>query len=368
MRKIFLTMMAVALLVVGLTACGEAPQPIEFETYTVEDNIQAYVDIPVGDSEKAQNARKGLCEIIGMTHMAEELGAPLEGLSPREVIDNYNKRFSAYLDKFQEETGAAIAPSCQIFIESGFQNETCVVFEAAGSIYFNGSPDTYLRVVRLADGHVMKQEEMVNISADDLEPLVEKYNQDGMPVYLGDGFYFTPAANDSCMAVWPIGHGYGTAIIPLSEIDPYMTEAGRELFTAKAVEIPAKKEQTETVPEQTETGEAGNNTETSDDNPGLFGLLPEGTTEFTGEMAGFPIEMSITKEGKGLRAFYKNIKYKATMKLESDARSDNEGNTTFWGDDARGNQWKFHLGGNESYICGYAEGDGKSLQVVLTKK
>jgi hypothetical protein len=56
------------------------------------------------------------------------------------------------------------------------------------------------------------------------------------------------------------------------------------------------------------------------------------------------------------------------MKLESDAQEDHEGNTTFWGDDAQGNQWRFHLGGNESLVSGYAVGDGKNFQVVLTKK
>lgn len=377
MKKYFFTTVTMAVaMVVGLTACGEAPQPIEFETYTVEDNIQAYVDIPIGDSEKAQNARKGLCEIIGMTHMADELGTPLEGLSPREVIDNYNKRFSAYLDKFLEETGAPIAPSCQIFIESGFQNDACVVFEAAGSIYMNGSPDTYLRVVRLADGHVMKQEEMVNISADVLEPLVEKYNQDGMPVYLGDGFYFTPAANDSCMAVWPIGHGYGTALIPLSEMEPYMTEAGRELFTAKPVEVPEKKQQALEADENQEaesvnTDESGGDALDMEEDGfvgGLLGALPNGDTKYVGDMAGFPIEMTIHKGDDGLRADYLNVKYSARMKLEGESLPADDGNITFFGDDAQGSRWFFDLEGDADNITGTGRSGDKSLPVTLHRK
>ena len=374
-REIFrgVQMMAAALLVVGLTACGEASQPITFETYTVEDNIQAYVDIPVGDSEKAQNARKGLCEVIGMTHMADELGAPLEGASPREVIDDYNKRFSGYLDKFHRETGAPIAPSCQIFIESGFQNEACVVFEAAGAIYFNGSPDTYLRVVRLADGHVMKQEEMVNISADVLEPLVEKYNQDGMPVYLGDGFYFTPAANDSCMAVWPVGHGYGIAMIPLSEMEPYLTEAGRELFTAKAVEVPEKKQQAleadeNQEAENVEDSEDALDMEVDDFVGGLLGALPIGDTKYVGEMAGFPIEMTIHKGDDGLRADYLNVKYSARMKLAGESLPADGGNITFFGDDAQNNRWFFDLEGDADNITGTGRSGNKNLPITLRRK
>lgn len=349
---------------------------IAFETYTVEDNIEAYVDIPVGDSEKAQNARKGLCEVIGMTHMADELGAPLEGASPREVIDDYNKRFSAYIEKYHEETGAPIIPSCQIFIESGFQNEACVVFEAAGSIYFNGAPDTYLRVVRLADGHVMKQEEMVNITADDLEPLVEKYNQDGLFGYLGDGFYFTPAANDSCMAVWPVGHGYGTAMIPLSEMEPYMTEAGRELFTAKAVEVPEKKQQALEADENQEaendnTDESGGDALDMEEEGfvgGLLGALPNGDTKYVGDMAGFPIEMTIHKGDDGLRADYLNVKYSARMKLEGESLPADDGNITFFGDDAQGSRWFFDLEGDADNITGTGRSGDKSLPVTLHRK
>lgn len=348
---------------------------IAFETYTVEDNIQAYVDIPVGDSEKAQNARKGLCEVIGMTHMADELGAPLESTSPREVIDDYNKRFSGYLDKFCRETGAPIAPSCQIFIESGFQNEACVVFEAAGSIYFNGSPDTYLRVVRLADGHVMKQEEMVTITVDDLGPLVEKYEQEGLSGYLGDGFYFTPAANDSCMAIWHVGHGYGTAMIPLSDMEPYMTEAGRELFTAKAVEVPEKKQQAMEADENQEA-EAENaedsgdalDMEVDDFVGGLLGALPNGATKYVGDMAGFPIELTIHKDDGGLRADYLNVKYSAKMKLVGESLPADGGNITFFGQDAQGNQWFFDLEGDADNITGTGRGGGKNLPITLHRK
>ena len=100
----------------------------------------------------------------------------------------------------------------------------------------------------------------------------------------------------------------------------------------------------------------------------MLAILPEGTSEYKGEMAGFPIEFSITKTDKGLSAVYRNVKYSATIKLESDAEVDNEGNTAFWGNDAQGTQWRFHLGGNEHLLNGYAIGGSKNLPIVLNKK
>ena len=156
-------------------------------------------------------------------------------------------------------------------------------------------------------------------------------------------------------------------MIPISEMESYFTEEGKEIYTAKALSVPEKEKNEEAEEEQSEaesSSEVNNNSDIS----GLVGLLPEGTSEFKGEMAGFPIEFSITKTGNSLSAVYRNVKFSATIKLESDAQDDNEGNTTFWGNDAQGNQWRFHLGGNESLVSGYAEGDGKNLQVVLYKK
>jgi hypothetical protein len=367
--------LAVVTLIAWIVSWIGESKGIAFETYEVMDHIQVTIDIPQGNSEREQNVIKGLHEIIAGSEMCtrDVIGAPIEG-TIKEVIDDCNKRYQKYADDFMRRSEAPAPPECQLFIESIYQNKACVVFQVDDGVYFNGAPETYFRIIRFSDGHIMQLSEMMFITAEELEPVAKKYfdEESGLPFYLGDGFNILPAANDSCRVTWPIGHGYGDVMIPLSEIESHLTDEGKEIFTAKALRVPEKnvpvtvtEEQTnEESAEETSSAEDGSRFESRT----FMDLLPDGTTEYTGEMAGFPIEFSITKSAKGLSAVYRNVKFGATMKLESDAQEDHEGNTTFWGDDAQGNQWRFHLGGNESLVSGYAVGDGKNFQVVLTKK
>lgn len=345
---------------------------IAFETYEVMDNIEVTIDIPQGNSEREQNVTKGLREIIASSEMCgrDVIGAPIEG-TIQEIIADCNRRYQTFADNFMRRSDAPAPPVCQLFIESVYQNKACAVFQVDDGVYFNGSPDTYFRIIRFADGRVMKQGEMVFISKEEVEALAKKYNdeENGLPVYLDDGYSILPAANDSCRITWAMGHGYGEAMVPLSEIESRLTDEGKEIFTAKALTVPEKKvpDAAAAAEEQADTEPAAE-VESKQELSGLIGLLPEGTTEYTGEMAGFPVEFSITKSADGVSAVYRNVKFGATIQLESDAQVDHEGNTTFWGNDAQGNQWRFHLGGNENYLFGYAVGDGKNLQVELNKK
>ncbi|MBQ8457214.1 MAG: hypothetical protein IJ540_06400 [Prevotella sp.] len=342
---------------------------IEFETYEVmEGYYQVTIDIPKGDSDREQNITKGLREIIANSELCKEevVGTPKEG-SLHEIIDDCNQRYQKFADYFMKESEAPEPPVCQLYIESVYQNEACVVFQVDDGVYFNGAPETYFRVIRFSDGHIMQTDEMISITPETLEPIVKKYYHGNLPVFLGDGYFVLPAVNDSCRVAWSVNHGYGDVMIPISELESHFTDVGKEIYTAKALSVAIKEtiEETEGEQPEQETSSEGNN---HSEKSGLLAILPEGTSEYKGEMAGFPIEFSITKTGNSLSAVYRNVKFSATIKLESDAQDDNEGNTTFWGNDAQGNQWRFHLGGNESLVSGYAEGDGKNLQVVLYKK
>ena len=360
---------AVVALILWLISLIGSGKGIEFETYEVmEGYYQITIDIPKGDGDREQNIAKGLREIIANSELCKEdvVGAPKEG-SLHEIIDDCNQRYQKFANNYMKETEAPEPPVCQLYIESVYQNELSVTFQVDDGVYFNGAPDTYFRVIRFSDGHIMQMDEMVSIAPETLEPIIQKYYKENLPIFLGDGFSVLPAANDSCRVTWSVNHGFGEVMIPISEMESYFTEEGKEIYTAKALSVPEKEKNEEAEEEQSEaesSSEVNNNSDIS----GLVGLLPEGTSEFKGEMAGFPIEFSITKTGNSLSAVYRNVKYSATIKLESDAQDDNEGNTTFWGNDAQGNQWRFHLGGNESLVSGYAEGDGKNLQVVLYKK
>lgn len=103
---------------------------------------------------------------------------------------------------------------------------------------------------------------------------------------------------------------------------------------------------------------------------GLFGSLPNGTTEYTGDMAGFPIEFSITKnEDMGdIKAVYKNVKYGTVMNLMGESLPAMGGDINFFGKDESNNDWNFNLSGDAENITGTAYGDNKEFKVTLQKK
>ena len=102
---------------------------------------------------------------------------------------------------------------------------------------------------------------------------------------------------------------------------------------------------------------------------GLFGSLPNGTTNYEGQMAGFPIEFSITKNDNmgDIKAIYKNVKYGTTMNLTGESLPANGGNISFFGKDG-GTDWIFNLSGDVENITGNAQCGDKNLNVSLRKK
>ncbi len=102
---------------------------------------------------------------------------------------------------------------------------------------------------------------------------------------------------------------------------------------------------------------------------GLYGSLPNGTTEFSGDMAGFPIEFSITKNADmgDIKAVYKNVKYGTSMNLTGESLPADGGNINFYGKDGN-TDWVFMLGGDVDNITGTAQSGGKDLKVTLKKK
>ena len=101
---------------------------------------------------------------------------------------------------------------------------------------------------------------------------------------------------------------------------------------------------------------------------GLYGSLPAGTTEFVGDMAGFPIEFSITKnENMDATAVYKNVKYGTTMTLTGETLPAMGGDINFYGNDGS-SDWVFSLTGDMNNINGKAQSGGKNFIVTLKKK
>ena len=219
--------------------------PLEFETYeqqrdTICTNgasaeIWVSIDIPKGSGNKQKNVEKAIRELISQSKVAREMGAPIEG-SLKEVAEDYVKRFLESAAK-SDEYGAT---RCDLGIKSCYQNESSVTLRFSDGLYGNGGPVESDYVVRLSDGHIMQQHELVQISDDRLLSLIKKYVVDGY-VTLSDGYCISPVDVDSCKVLWQIGsHLNGEVIVPISELEPFMTEEGKAIFKAKPVDIVAK--------------------------------------------------------------------------------------------------------------------------------
>lgn len=249
MRKIIFVLMAVALLVVGLAACGGGDNALKFSTYEARNGEAVItVDIPQGEGDKQQNISKGIHDIMVHSAIAKEVGEPKDG-SLKEVADDYSKRMADLL-----QSGDYGPATADLTIEANFLNEASATFHVYDGVYVNGEPDVYDRVVRLSDGHVMEQDELVNISAEDLQALIEKNLKEEMPVYLEDGYWILPAGVDSCRVFWLISRADGGEVmIPISEMEAFLTPEGKSLFTAKPLEF--QKNSGEEAGEESETTE-----------------------------------------------------------------------------------------------------------------
>ena len=102
---------------------------------------------------------------------------------------------------------------------------------------------------------------------------------------------------------------------------------------------------------------------------GLYGCLPEGTTEFVGDMEGYSIEFSITKSADmgNITAVYKNVKYGTAMNLTGESLPADGGNISFFGKDGN-TDWIFNLSGDCENITGTAQSGDSELNLTLHKK
>ena len=104
-----------------------------------------------------------------------------------------------------------------------------------------------------------------------------------------------------------------------------------------------------------------------DPTEGLMGSLPNGTTIFEGDMAGYPIVFTIYKNGDDVKATYKNVKYGTTMELGGESLPSMGGDINFFGSD-NGTDWSFCLTGDAQKIRGTANDDEKQFKVTLHRK
>ena len=341
-------------------------EPVAFETYEKEgDSFSMKVDVPQGDDERAQNVKKGILMIVSETGVGNEVGKPIEG-TLQQVADDYCSRYEKYCEEYRRKEEAPIAPMGFIEVTNIHQNKLCATFKVSDGLFVNGGPGTYYSVVRFDDGKVMKRDEMVQFTLKELQLLAEKYKTDAdMSVSISTteyGYWLLPLTEDSCMLTWEISRYYfGEAKIPLAEVDQFLTDEGRKLFKAKPYQLPLRPDEAMAEDEEYD--------ESYDTNIGLNGSIPEGTSTYVGDMSNFPIELTITKTSDEYWADYRNIRFKASMKLNGESLPADGGDVNFYGKDGQGNDWVFHLTGDaNTTITGTAVGDNKQLNITLHKK
>lgn len=104
---------------------------------------------------------------------------------------------------------------------------------------------------------------------------------------------------------------------------------------------------------------------------GLMSLLPEGTSTYTGTMAGeYIIELTIVNQpSKGvLTATYRNVKYGTTMKMIGESLPSDDGDITFIGEE-NGRHWSFYLTGEPEDIRGTAtNSENFETSIALRRK
>lgn len=103
---------------------------------------------------------------------------------------------------------------------------------------------------------------------------------------------------------------------------------------------------------------------------GLYGSLPDGTTEYVGEMEGFPIEFSIFKDNDvgTLDGVYKSVRYGTTMELAGESLLGDGGLIHFFGKDQNNKEWHFELYGDADNVVGTAYSNDKEYDISLNKK
>lgn len=102
---------------------------------------------------------------------------------------------------------------------------------------------------------------------------------------------------------------------------------------------------------------------------GLLGCLSIGTTTLEGDMDGFPIEITISKNDNSgeVNGVYKNVKYGTIMNLNGESLPAMGGDINFYGK-TNGEEWTFSLSGTCDNVKGTAQSGGKEFQLNLHQK
>ena len=269
MKKVMF-LFAVSLMMAACGGKGDVA-PLEFESYENtavgagpeggSAGLELKIDIPVGVGELQNKVSAGIREIISQSEVGQELKQPIEG-GLKELADALFNYFPVGVAKGDLESSGAI--TYHLWIENESQNNEAVFFRVSDGIFSNGSPTVSYKTIRLSDGKLMEDEELQNISGDDIVALVKKYGTSEQKnvdeAFIGPDGYLCPV-DDSCRVLYLEGaHFWNIITVPVNEITKYLTEEGKKLFEISDASVPANIQEKEVVavePEFSEPVEPG---------------------------------------------------------------------------------------------------------------
>lgn len=190
-------------------------------------SINIQIDIPAEDCRHREEIVSGIKEIIRNSAIGQELRKPLDG-TLQQIVDSYIAGFPAHISDM-DDMGEGYLGSYELSIEKKHKNADYISFSVTDGIFANGGPEEYYAVLRLSDGHIMQQVEMIRISTDEVKKLIRAYSEsDGFLVDFGR-YTFSPS-EDGCVLKCSASMGVEEATIPTDAITPYLTDEGMKVF------------------------------------------------------------------------------------------------------------------------------------------
>lgn len=234
MKKLIITIVGM----ICLTSClPNNNSPLTFETYEInadgatEEGVPAELsikfDIPTKENNMQETIIENYKQLIEQSEVGKELNMSLDG-----TLQDIAKAYSDYFPKGIEK--GELDPAFYILrIESGYQTDHSVNFMVSSGIFSNGGPYENIVVMNRYDGKFLRTEDMMQISNDDVIRLAQEHAKEFEvnPYDLIEGYYQIVPDSAGCLLHYLIGsHLFGEIRMPVSSVEPYLTDAGKEVF------------------------------------------------------------------------------------------------------------------------------------------
>lgn len=247
--QIILAMAAIVLLA-SCSKKSNEPKAITFEVYEQKAEVKVplndpnsfdsewtatmrlMIDIPIGDSEAEDNVKKGILEIIGRSKLATFYGSPT-GNTIKEVASNYVSKYKERLKKPVTEESFYYEPV--LIIRCVYQNEGCAVMAVTDGGDRIETSRIFEGVIRLSDGHLLTNDEIANISKEELMSLARKYADASQTEEIKSEGEYNLSIGPDGLLFHPSQYFETEYAIPMSAVETNLTEEAKALMTARSV-------------------------------------------------------------------------------------------------------------------------------------